>query len=147
MTFRPKIIFSRPIDPATLTASDFYLTDSTGATIPTTIVPSDDGTYAWLFPTNPMPGASMITLTVDGSAIKAADGTLLDAAGTGTPGSVLHDTFTTVSTAALPGTTLSGIVADPGPDLKPEHVRRRQGRPRRRPDDRRRRLSAARSPA
>ena len=56
VTFRPKINFSRPIDTSTLTASDFYLTDTTGATIPTTIVPSDDGTYAWLFPTNPMPG-------------------------------------------------------------------------------------------
>ena len=59
VTFRPKIVFSRPIDTSTLTASDFYLTDSTGAVIPTTIVPSDDGTYAWLFPTNPMPGASI----------------------------------------------------------------------------------------
>ena len=84
--------------------------------IPTTIVPSDDGTYAWLFPTNPMPGASVVTLTVDGSKIKTTDGTLLDAAGTGTPGSVLTETFTTVSTANVPNTSLSGIVADPGPD-------------------------------
>ena len=120
VTFRPKIIFSRPIDTTTLTASDFYLTDSTGATIPTTIVPANDGTYAWLFPTNPMPGGSVITMQVDGSKIKAADGTLLDAAGTGTAGSVLTETFTTVSTANVPNTSLSGIIADPGPDLKPE---------------------------
>ncbi len=120
VTFRPKVNFSRPIDVSTLTASDFYLTDPSGNVIPTTIVPSDDGTYAWLFPTNPMPGASIVTLTVDGSKIKAADGTLLDAAGTGTAGSVLTETFTTVSTANVPNTSLSGIVADPGPDDKPD---------------------------
>src|SRR5262249_14726002 len=84
------------------------------------IVPADDGTYAWLFPSNPMPGGSVITMRVDGSKIKASDGTLLDAAGNGTAGSVLTETFTTVSTASVPGTSLSGIVADPGPDLKPE---------------------------
>jgi hypothetical protein len=120
VTFRPKVMFSQPIDTTTLTPADFYLTDPTGAVIPTTIVPSDDGTYAWLFPTNPMPGASTITLTVDGSGIKAADGTMLDAAGDGKAGSVLTETFTTVSTANVPGTTLSGIVADPGPDDKPD---------------------------
>jgi hypothetical protein len=119
VTFRPKIDFSRPIDISTLTASDFYLTDSTGATIPTTIVPASDGSYAWLFPTNPMPGGSVITMVLDGSQIKASDGTLLDAASTGTAGSKLMETFTTVSTASVPGTGLSGVVADPGPDLKP----------------------------
>ena len=82
-------------------------------------MPSDDGTYAWLFFTNPMPGGSTITLTVDGSTIKAADGSLLDAADDGTPGSILTQSFTTVSTAPVAGTTLSGIVADPGPDDQP----------------------------
>ena len=33
---------------------------------------------------------------------------------------MLTETFTTVSTANVPSTSLSGIVADPGPDLKPE---------------------------
>jgi hypothetical protein len=119
VTFRPEATFSRPIDTSTLNSSDFYATDTTGAVIPATIVPSNDGTYAWLFFTNPMPSASMITLTVNGSGIKAAEGTLLDAAGDGTPGSVLAQTFTTVSTAPVPGTTLTGIVADPGPDDQP----------------------------
>jgi hypothetical protein len=53
------------------------------------------------------------------STFMAADGSLLDAADKGIPGSVLTSTFTTVSTTAVPGTTLSGIVADPGPDDKP----------------------------
>src|SRR6202042_3188292 len=38
----------------------------------------------------------------------------------GSPGSVLTETFTTVSTTNLPNTSLSGIVADPGPDDKPD---------------------------
>jgi hypothetical protein len=119
VTFRPKVVFSRPIDTTTLSSNNFYATDTTGAKILATIVPSDDGTYAWLFFTNPLPSASTITLTVNGSTIRAKDGRLLDAAGNGTPGSELTSTFTTVSTASVPGTTLSGIVADPGPDLKP----------------------------
>ncbi len=120
VTFRPVVTFSRPIDPSTLNSSNFYATDTTGAIIPATVVPSDDGTFAWLFFTNPLPGASTITLTVNGSSIEAADGSLLDAAGTGTPGSTLTQQFTTVGTTAVPGTTISGIVADPGPDDKPE---------------------------
>ena len=58
-----------------------------------------------------------------------ADGSLLDAAGTGTPGSDLTETFTTVSTTAVPGTTISGIVVDPGPDLHADDARRRQAAP------------------
>jgi hypothetical protein len=119
VTFRPEVFFSRPIDTSTLNSSNFYATDTTGAVIPATIVPSADGTYAWLFFTNPMPGASTITLVVDGSTIKATDGSLLDAAGNGTPGSELTSTFTTVSSTPLPGTTLSGILVDPGPDDTP----------------------------
>jgi hypothetical protein len=118
-TFRPKIVFSRPINPATLNGNDFFATDSTGNKLPATIVPAQDGTFAWLFFTNAMPGASTITLTIDGSGIKAADGTPLDAVGNGTPGSKLTSTFTTVNQAAVPGTSLTGILADPGPDLKP----------------------------
>jgi hypothetical protein len=118
-TFRPTITFSRLINPATLSGSDFYATDSTGAKVPARVVPSDDGQSAWLFFTNPLPGASAIAITVDGSAIKAADGSLLDAANNGTPGSKLTELFTTVSDSAVLGTTLSGIVADPGPDNKP----------------------------
>jgi hypothetical protein len=122
VTQRPRIVFSRPIDPATLTPSDFSLTDTTGATLPTTIIAASDGSGAWLFPTATLPGASLITLHVLGASIKARDGTELDADGSGTPGSTLQVSFTTVSTAELPSTTLSGIVADPGPDLKPGTV-------------------------
>jgi hypothetical protein len=119
VAFRPKIVFSRPIDPSSLNSDDFFATDSSGTKLAASIVPAQDDTSAWLFFTNALPGASTITLTVDGSGIKAADGALLDAAGTGTPGSTLTSTFTTVNQATLPGTSLTGILADPGPDLKP----------------------------
>ena len=56
---------------------------------------------------------------MSGSTIKAADGALLDAPDLGTPGSTLRQQFTTVSSAAVPGTTLSGMVVDPGADDKP----------------------------
>jgi hypothetical protein len=83
VTYRLKITFSRPIDPTTLTNNSFYATDSSGAVVPATIVPFSDNTGAWLFFTNPLPGASTITLHVQGDQIKGTDGTLLDAAGTG----------------------------------------------------------------
>jgi hypothetical protein len=118
VTFRPKINFSRPIDPASLTNDSFYASFS-GGRLPATIAPANDGTFAWLFLAEPMPGASMIQLTLDGSSIRAPDGTLLDADGDGSPGGVFTLRFSTVSSAGLPGTSLFGIVADPGPDLVP----------------------------
>src|SRR6185295_18788815 len=91
---------------------------------PATIVPSADDTFVWLFPSQPMPGASLITLTIDGGSnaspgIRTASGQLLDADGDGTPGGRTTITFTTVGNAAVPNTTLTGIIADPGPDLQP----------------------------
>ena len=119
-SYRPEIDFSRAVDPADLTGSSFYATDSSGAVIPATVVPTNGDTGAWLFFTNPMPGNSTITLHVKGAQIAAlAGGALLDAAGTGTPGSDLTETFTTVSTAPVANTTISGIVVDPGPDFTP----------------------------
>ena len=120
-TQRPEIFFSRAVNPATLTASSFYATDASGNVIPATIAPAQDGSYAFLLFQNPLAGSSMITLHVVGSLIRAAaDGAFLDAAGTGvTTGSTLADTFTTVSTTGVTGTTIEGIVADPGPDDTP----------------------------
>jgi hypothetical protein len=119
VTFRPKVTFSRPVDPTTLISSSFFATDPSGAVVPATIVPFADDTGAWLMFANPLPGASTITLHVKGDSIRGTDGTLLDAAGTGTPGSDLSETFTTVSRTPVPGTTIAGIVVDPGPDAAP----------------------------
>ncbi|NOT96865.1 MAG: phosphatase PAP2 family protein, partial [Nitrospira sp.] len=118
-TFRPQVFFSRPINPGSLNSNNFFAIDSTGTKLAATIVPSQDGTFAWLFFANPMPGASTITLHVDGTSILAAgDGQALDADGNGTAGGIFTSTFSTVSLVPLQGTTLSGKVLDPGPDLK-----------------------------
>jgi hypothetical protein len=123
VTYRPKITFSRPIEASTLTGSSFYATDSTGAVVPATIVPTTDSAGniigGWMLFDGQLPGASNITLHVVGSLIRGADGSLLDAGGAGTPGSTFTETFSTVSTASVPGTTISGIVVDPGPDDTP----------------------------
>jgi hypothetical protein len=119
-TFRPQVFFSRPIDPASLSPNNFFATDPSGAKLSARIVPAGDGSFAWLFFTNPMPGASRIMVHVDGSTLRAAaDGVLLDADGDGTPGGLFQATFTTVSLTPLLGTSLSGKVVDPGPDLAP----------------------------
>ncbi|WP_165421849.1 Ig-like domain-containing protein, partial [Rhizobium ruizarguesonis] len=119
VTFRPKVTFSRPVDLSTLTGNSLFATDTTGAKIPATIVPFADATGAWLFFNNPLPGASAITLHLDGNAIKGLDGALLDADGDGAPGGVFAGSFTTVNTAVVPGTTITGRVFDPGADLQP----------------------------
>ena len=122
-TYRPKLTFSRPIDPATLTSSNFFATDSTGAKIPANIVVSDDDTYAGSFSPIPCQAQSTISITVDGSTIlPQGGGAALDADGTGTAGSKLLYQFSTVSLTSVLGTSLSGIVADPGPDLKPMSI-------------------------
>lgn len=119
VTYRPQVFFSRPVDISSLNDSNFFATDTTGAVVPATIVPSADGSFAWLFFDASLPGASTITMHVDGSTIRAdGDGAALDADGDGTAGGEFTWKFSTVSLAGLPGTTLVGTLADPGPDLK-----------------------------
>ena len=119
VTFRPQVFFSKPVDPTTLNATNFYASFA-GQKLAAAIVPSNDGTFAWLFFTDPMPSASQVQVIVDGSTIRLAGGTeLLDAAGTGTAGSKLTFNFSTVSIAPVPNTTVSGRIVDPGPDLLP----------------------------
>ena len=55
-TFKPKISFSRPINAATLTATNFFATSPDGQKLPAKIVVSDDGTFAWLFVHRPNAG-------------------------------------------------------------------------------------------
>ncbi|MFO1358315.1 Ig-like domain-containing protein [Plasticicumulans sp.] len=120
VTFRPQVYFSRAVNTATLTANSLYATGPDGTKLSTTIVPSLDGSFAWLFFNNPMPGGSTITLHVNGALIRAAsDGAFLDADGDGTAKDELTTTFTTVSTTPVLGTKLVGRVVDPGPDLLP----------------------------
>ncbi len=119
VTFRPKITFSEPVNPTTLSSANFHA-EAAGQLLGANIVPANDGSFAWLFFEEPMPGGTRVRTTVDGSSILSAkDGTALDADGDGTSGGVGKFEFTTVSRVALPGTSLSGMVVDPGPDLVP----------------------------
>jgi hypothetical protein len=120
VTFKPQVSFSRSVDPATLTQDSFYATCPDGERIAANIVPAIDGSFAWLFFQSPLPGASVITLHINGDLIRAASGSqMLDADGDGIGGGEFTSTFTTVSRASIPGTKLVGRVVDPGPDLEP----------------------------
>jgi len=116
----PEVRFSRAVKLDTLTANSFYATAADGTKLAGSIVPAQDGTYAWLFLDEPMPGGALVSVHVDGSLIRAAaDGAFLDADMDGAGGGQLVFSFTTVSLTAVAGTTLRGRVVDPGPDLEP----------------------------
>ena len=84
VTYRPRIDFTRAVNPATLTSSSFFATDAAGNVVDATIAPAQDGSYAYLLFKTQLPGSSAITLHVVGTAIRAAaDGAFLDAAGNG----------------------------------------------------------------
>lgn len=119
VTFRPLIEFSREIDLSTLTDNSFFATDSTGAKIPARIVPLANGKGAWLFFDDALPGGSAIALNVIGDLITDLSGALLDADADGSAGGTTSTRFTTVSNTPIPGTTLTGLVLDPGDDLFP----------------------------
>lgn len=118
VTFRPQIFFTKPIDPTTIDDNNFFMTAS-GTKINTRVVPANDGSFAWLFPQQTLPAASTLTLHVDGDTIATAEGEMLDADGNGQPGGALTTTFTTVSLTPIPGTLLTGLIFEPGPDDTP----------------------------
>ena len=117
-TFRPQVIFSRPVISASLDSQSLYATDTTGAIIPAKVVPSADGLFAWLFFDSPMPSASTITVFVNGDRIRGLDGIRLDADRDGTAGGTSSFQFSTVSLDSLANTSIRGRVIDPGADLK-----------------------------
>jgi membrane-associated phospholipid phosphatase len=115
-TFRPQIFFSHSVDVSTLTTDSLYATFN-GVKLAARIVPSTDGKWAWLYFQNPLPSSARIQVTVDGNLIRATSGnSLLDADVDGTPGGKTTFSFDTVSRTLVPGTRLTGIVADPGAD-------------------------------
>ncbi|MDB6036789.1 MAG: Phosphoesterase, PA-phosphatase related protein, partial [Verrucomicrobiales bacterium] len=118
VTVRPKATFPKAVDTSSLNPSNFFASFA-GKKLDATIVPANDGTFAWLFLDPPMPSASQISITVNGSSIRTKDGALLDADGDGAAGGLALFNFSTVSVMPLPGTALAGRVVDPGPDLSP----------------------------
>src|SRR5690606_35353514 len=94
-TQRPEVRFSRAVKPESLTSESFYATAADGTRLGATIVPAQDGSYAWLFLDAPMPGGAQITVHVDGARIRAAaDGAFLDADGDGVAGGERTARFT-----------------------------------------------------
>ena len=119
VTYKPQVFFSKAVNPESLNRDNFFASFG-GNKLAAKIVPADNGEFAWLFFEEQLPDASSIRVTVDGSSIMSLEGNeALDADGDGTPGGAFSFDFSTVSLAALPNTALAGIVADPGPDLKP----------------------------
>ena len=118
LTFKPQIVFSRPVDKSTLAGA--IQARVGGRVLATTVVPSNDGAFAWLFFDDPLPGSSKVRIVVEGDNILAegAD-TALDADGDGEPGGRLEFQFTTVAGTGLPGTAITGVVASTGVDLIP----------------------------
>ena len=122
-TQRPKVTFSRPILTSTLNSDNFFATDTTGAKLPANIVVTDDGTAAWLF--FYQPDAGRLDHHRHGGWRDHPRGRRLPA------GRRRHrrrraassrSASRTVSLASLPGTSLTGILADPGPDLRPNTI-------------------------
>ncbi len=118
VTVRPKAIFPKPIDIATLNSNNFYATFA-GRRLAATITPANNGTFAWLFFHEPMPNASQVQVIVDGSTLRTRTGLPLDVDGDGALGGVVRFSFSTVSVVGIPGTVLSSRIVDPGPDLIP----------------------------
>ena len=121
VTYRPQIFFSSPVDPATLSSTNLAASVG-GVALSPTIVPANDGSFAWLFfsDTNHMPPSSVVEITIDGSTIlPPGGGDSLDADNDGSPGGTKTYSFSTVSLAPLPNTTLAGVIVDPGPDKLP----------------------------
>ena len=116
VTVRPRVYFPKPILPGTLNSNNFYASFA-GRKLPARIVPANDGTFAWLFLDPPMPSASQIQVTVDGSTISVISGEILDADADIAPGGRFN--FSTVSITPIPNTVLSSRIVDPGPDLIP----------------------------
>ena len=117
-TFRPKVFFGEPVNPNSLNSDNFFAT-AAGQKLDAAIVPANDGRFAWLFFNQPMPAAAMVEITVDGDSITSSTGATLDADGDGSPGGVLNFAFSTVNLSPVPNTTLTGVIADPGPDNLP----------------------------
>ena len=116
-TIHPFVQFNRAVDPATLDSDSFYAVTATGERVPANITLLNDGTGAWMFFDEPLPGSTAIELIVDGDLIRAADGAALDGDADGVPGGALVQRFTTVALEGLETTTLTGRIVDPGADL------------------------------
>ena len=59
VTFRPQLFFSKPVNPATLSPDNFFA-EGAGVRLEANIVPANDGSFAWLFFKQAMPGSARV---------------------------------------------------------------------------------------
>jgi subtilase family serine protease len=113
------IKFSRPFDPAGLTATAIFAQFG-GKILETRLHLSPDGKTVTLFYKDSLPASARVRVMVNGEALKDPDGKAVDADGDGQPGGVAHIDFDTLSlTVTLPGTAVCGRVF--ASELAPNH--------------------------
>ncbi|MEM8914126.1 MAG: hypothetical protein AAGC97_20385, partial [Planctomycetota bacterium] len=106
-------------DPTSVSSDNLFLSSS-GQKLDANLVVSPSGNFVLVFPQSPLPSASTVSLTVDGSSILAADdGSPLDADNDGQAGGVFEATFQTLNTAPVAGTSLVGRIVSAGADSIP----------------------------
>jgi hypothetical protein len=104
----PRAVFTKSLDPTTVTATTFTLTASDGTAIPATVAYDDASKTATLTPNAALAQGSTYTARLD-AAIKATDGTTL--------GRVYSWSFTTTqpsltTTATTPAASATGVQRD-----------------------------------
>jgi len=103
------LTFSAPLDPATVTQGVFTAS-STGAPLDFRLHLSGDRRQVTLFYANPLPGNALVQVGMDGSVLRDAEGGLVDVDGDNVAGGTGVVSFTTLSLATVPGTSVCGRV-------------------------------------
>lgn len=103
------LTFSAALNPATVTKSVFSAS-SAGKALDFRLHLSKDARQVTLFYSNPLPGGAAVQVKVDGASLRDAVGGLVDVDGDNAPGGTTALTFSTLSLAMIPGTSVCGRV-------------------------------------
>ena len=103
--------FGKEVDPASVTAENFYLI-ANGDRIAGTIRVSSTEEFATFIYDAPLPASTEVRVVVDGSSIIGRDGVAIDGDQDGTPGGIATADFTTLPLTQIPGTDVWGYVYD-----------------------------------
>ncbi|MBM3847496.1 MAG: hypothetical protein FJ405_14590, partial [Verrucomicrobia bacterium] len=102
--------FSRPIDATNLLSTNALRASLSGRRILTRTELSADRTAARLFYLEPLPGNSRVTVVLDGDFLTDHTGTAVDGDGNGQPGGQRTLNYSTLNSAPVPNTSISGRV-------------------------------------
>ncbi len=103
------IRFTRPINPAGVTAANFFA-QFAGRSLPARLQLTSDRKTVYLFYSPPLPSSARIRITVNGSALLDDGGNAVDADGDGRPGGIGAIDFNTLSLTRIAGTNVFGYV-------------------------------------